>query len=179
MQHLILVVLFVLIIGLLITVTRWPGGLHMTFSQHAATSRQSKIFYALLFLITLPLLMWFFVEWLVPTKNLPIVFLWFATVAVIFQILCTLIPEDGGVRTVIHRTLTGISGIAMLPLVLILVLSPGISTYATATSCAALLLMMILLSVALKNQKDYPYALTLQVGYYVAFFIAILASTYL
>jgi hypothetical protein len=114
MQHLLLLVITLVTVGLIFTVTRWPGGMHMTFSQHAATSRWSKIYYALLFLVTLPLLMWFFVGWFVPDNNLPDTFLWFAGVAVLFQIICTWVPEEGGIKTTVHRTLTGISGIIAL-----------------------------------------------------------------
>lgn len=151
----------------------------MTFSQHAATSRWSKIFYALLFLFTLPMLMLFFMEWFVPTKNLPGTFLWLATIACIFQILCTWIPEEGGRKTVVHRTLTGISGVALLPLVLIIATSSQISLLVKNITWGGLFLMIILLSIALANQKGYRFALLLQVGYYAIFFTIILTTTYL
>src|SRR5882672_4665850 len=103
MQHLGLLTVLLLIVGLTFTVTTWKGGVHLTFSQHVARKRSSKIFYSLLFLITLPILMLFFYAWLVPTKNLPNSFLWFSTIAVLFQIICTWIPEEGGRKTVVHR----------------------------------------------------------------------------
>jgi len=179
MQHLGLLTLALLIIGLWFVVTKWPGGMHMTFSQHAAKNRSSKIFYALLFLITLPLLMLFFSAWLVPEKNLPASFLWFAWVAIAFQIVCTWVPEEGGTKTIVHRILTGISGIALLPLVAIISISPGISTFARTVAIIALLVMTALLGIALRNQKQYKRALLLQIGYYAAFFLAIVAATYL
>ena len=179
MQHLIILVLLLLIAGLTITVTKWKGGLHMTFSQHAATSRQSKIFYALLFLVTLPILMLFFATWFVPVKHLPGAFLWFAAIAVIFQIVCTWFPEEGGRKTVIHRILTGISGVAMLPLVTLIATSPHLATLLKDIAWVSLFAMLLLLFIALNNQKGYRYALLLQVGYYAIFFIVILTTTYL
>jgi hypothetical protein len=178
MQHLILFITLLLTLGLAFTVIRWRGGVHMTFSQHAATNRSSKIFYSLLFLVALPILMLFFSSWLVPNKNLPDIFLWFAWVAVVFQIVCTWVPEDGGMRTVIHRILTGISGIAILPPVAIIATTSNLSVFMHTTSLIALFLMIALLGVALKHQKGYKWALLLQVSYYAIFFLVILAATY-
>ena len=150
----------------------------MTFSQHAATNRFSKIFYSIIFMITLPMLMFFFAYWLVPTKHLPDAFLWFAAIAVLFQIICTWSPETGGRRTVIHRILTAISGFAMLPLMVILGTVTSLSMNIRYASWIGLVVMLILMFLALRNQKGYPYALLLQVGYYTTFFIIILVATY-
>lgn len=150
----------------------------MTFSQHAATSGWSKIFYALIFLVTLPMLMLFFVDWFVPTKNLPSTFLWFAAIACLFQILCTWFPEEGGRKTVIHRILTGISGVSLLPLIAIISTSKNLSITIHNTAWLALLTMLTLLGIALSHQKGYRYALLLQIGYYAVFFIVISITTY-
>lgn len=179
MQHLLALVIIVLILGLTYTVTKWPGGLHMTFSQHVAIARQSAIYYAFLFLATLPLLVWFIGGWLVPQKQLPDAFLWFAYIAVVFQIVCTWFPEVGGWRTTVHRLLTGISGIAMLPLVIILATAPSLSVPVRLSAWAALGFMVFLLAIALSNQKGYKWALLLQIGYYAAFFVVLLLATYL
>jgi len=179
MQQLVLLTIFLLIIGLTFTITKWKGGLHLTFSHHAARNRSSKIFYSLLFLITLPILMWFFVAWFVPTNSLPRTFLWFAAIAVIFQIACTFVPEEGGRKTIIHRILAAISGIALLPLIVIVATSTKLSTTVHNAAWIALLVMVTLLGIALSNQKGYRYALLLQIGYYTVFFTIILMATYL
>jgi len=179
MQHLLVVVIVMLILGLTYVVAKWPGGLHMTFSQHVAVGRQSAIYYAFLFLATLPLLVWFISGWLVPQKQLPDAFLWFAYVAVIFQIACTWFPEVGGWRTTAHRVLTGISGIAMLPLVVMLATASNLSSVVRLAAWAALGFMVFLLSIALIHQKGYRWTLLLQIGYYATFFIVLLIVTYL
>ena len=178
MQHLLILVIALVIIGLTFTVTKWPGGMHMTFSQHAATSRWSKIYYALLFLATLPLLMWFFFDWFVPNRSLPHAFLWFAGVAIVFQIICTWVPEEGGMKTKVHRSLTGISGIALLPLVIMIATAATLSTPVRVTAWIGLATMVVLLMIALRNQKGFRWALPLQAGYYAVFFIILLAATY-
>jgi len=178
MQHLILLVTILLITGLSFIPLRWPGGLHMTFSQHVAAHRWSKVYYVLLFLVTLPLLLWFFAAWFVPERGLPSAFTWFAAVAIIFQIGCTFVPETGGRRTTVHRTLTGISGVAMVPLVVMLAMGEHLSLFARAVAGLALIFMLTLLSIALTHQKGHHKALFLQIGYYTGFFVAILAATY-
>ncbi len=179
MQHLGLLTILILIVGLTFTVTRWKGGLHLTFSQHVATNQWAKIFYSLLFMITLPILGFFFVAWLVPTKHLSSIFLYFASVAILFQIFCTWIPEEGGRKTVAHRILTAISGVALLPLVVIIAISTNLSMITRNTAWIGFLVMIALLGIALSNQKGYRYALLLQIGYYAVFFIIILMATYL
>lgn len=151
----------------------------MTFSQHVIVTRWSKIFYALLFLTTLPALAWFITVWLVPHKHLPEAFLWFACIAVLFQILCTWFPEEGGWKTTLHRVLTGISGIAMLPLVIMLATASDLSLFVRSVAWIALGFMVFLLAIALSHQKEYKWALLLQIGYYAAFFLVMVLATYL
>jgi len=179
MQHLILLIILLLVAGLAYVPRRWPGGLHMTFSQHVARHHWSIVYYIVLFLASLPLLLWFFVAWFVPERGLPDAFIWFAAVAVVFQVACTFVPETGGIKTTIHRILTGISGITMLPLMLLLVTDWHLSTLSRVVAAAALVGMLILLSIALTHQKGYHKALLLQVGYYTGFFVAILTVTYI
>lgn len=179
MQHFGLLTILLLIVGLTFTVTKWKGGLHLTFSQHVAAKRSSQVFYSLLFLLTLPLLLLFFTAWLIPTKHLPNSFLWFAAVAILFQIVCTWFPEEGGKKTIVHRVLTTISGIALLPLMIIIALSTNLSMIVRNAAWIAFAIMIALLGTALNNQKGYRYALLLQIGYYATFFIVILMTTYL
>lgn len=178
MQHLILLVIILLVAGLAYVPLRWPGGLHMTFSQHVAVHHWSRIYYALLLLATLPLLLLFLVAWLVPERSLPSAFIWFATIAVIFQIACTFVPETGGRRTIIHRILTAISGIAMMPLVVMLIADQHLSPLARVVAFGVLILMLTLLFVVLMHRQGYNKALLLQIGYYAGSFVAILAATY-
>ncbi|MGB4768761.1 MAG: hypothetical protein WBP22_05935 [Candidatus Saccharimonas sp.] len=179
MQHLGLLSFLLLVVGLLITALKLPGGLSKTFSQRVANSKIAEVLYSLLFILTLPLLYLFFAEWFVPSLGMPRHFLFFAAVAVIFQIVCTWMPERGGTMTTIHRVLTGISGIALLPMVFIIATTQSTSAYLMIVSWIALIGMLTLLAVALLNQKGFKYALLLQVGYYALFFAVILLVTYI
>lgn len=178
MQHLGLLSFLLLVVGLLITALKLPGGLSKTFSQRVANSKIAEVLYSLLFIVTLPLLYLFFADWFVPSLGMTWHFLFFAAIAVIFQIVCTWVPERGGTMTTVHRTLTGISGIALLPMVFIIATTQSTSAYLMIISWIALIGMLTLLAVALLHQKGFKYALLLQVGYYALFFAVILLVTY-
>jgi len=150
----------------------------MTFSQHVARSRWSIVYYSALFAVSLPVLYLFFTEWFVPTFHLSKWFVLFVTIAIVTQFLCTLFPEVGGWKTVTHRVLTGISGVALLPLVAIIAISPYVSQAGKVLAGLCFVAMAALLIIALRNQSGYRHALLLQVGYYVLFFLAVLFVAY-
>lgn len=178
MQHLALLSFIVLIIGLLVTAVKLPGGLSKTFSQRVANNKITEILYSLLFVAVLPGLYMFFAGWFVPVTNVSQTFLLFAAVAVFFQIICTWVPERGGKMTFIHRILTGLSGISLLPMVLIIATTNSMIYELRFVAWISLVLMIGLLAIALVNQKGFRYALLLQVGYYTLFFAVILLVTY-
>ncbi len=178
MQHLGLLSFTLLAAGLLFTVNKLPGGLNKTFSQRVANNKNAEILYSLLFISTLPILYLFFANWFVPTTDLPKIFLVFACIAAAFQILCTWVPERGGNMTIVHRALTGTSGIALLPLVWLIAVTNSISPGLRFISWVVLVLMLVLLAIALFYQKGISYALLLQVGYYSLFFAIVLLVTY-
>lgn len=136
------------------------------------------MYYSLLFIISLPILYVFFVFWYVPSRSLPYYFIWFITAATMFQIGCTVIPETGKVKTIIHRLLTGISGAALLPAIFIIAIAANLPNITRAVAWLIAFIMTILLCIALANQRGYRWALLLQIGYYGAFFAAILVTTY-
>ncbi|HMI09054.1 MAG TPA: hypothetical protein VK497_01480 [Candidatus Saccharimonadales bacterium] len=177
-QYLGLISFFIVVCGLAFTVWRWPGGAHMTFSQHVARHKSASVYYSLLFAVALPLLYLFFVNWFVPAFKLSDWFVPVMTASVVFQFLCTFVPETGGWKTSVHRILTGISGVLLLPLVIMIITSAGVPAIGKVLAGISLIAMVLLLVVALKNQRGYSYALFLQVGYYVLFFAPILYIAY-
>ncbi|MGB4762146.1 MAG: hypothetical protein WBP12_02180 [Candidatus Saccharimonas sp.] len=178
MQHLVLLSFFLLIVGLVVTAVKLPGGLSKTFSQRVANNKTAEILYALLFITVLPILYLFFTTWFVPVKHVTDLFLWFAAIAVIFQIVCTFVPERGGGMTIVHRVLTGVSGVTLLPMVYIVAITNTLTFEIRLIAWVILGLMVGLFGLALVNQKGFKYALLLQVGYYALFFAIILLATY-
>lgn len=178
MQHLGLYSFLILVLGLTFTLIKKPAGLEVTFSQRVANDKKAELLYSALFIVALSLLLLFFIIWFVPKYNLQSIFLVFAVVAVFFQIACTFFPERGGWLTAIHRVLTGISGVALLPMVVVLATAKSISDGLNYIIWLGLMAMIVLLAIALKNQKGFKYALLLQIGYYALFFAIILLVTY-
>ncbi len=178
MQHIGLFSFILLLLGLTFTAIKLPGGLGKTFSQRVAGNRAAEALYSLLFIVALPLLYVFFALWFVPTYSLPGIFLVFAAVSVLFQVVCTWVPERGGTMTIIHRILTGISGVALLPMMAIIASTQTIPTGLRCVAGTAFAAMLVFLSIALVKQKGFRYALLLQIGYYALFFGVVLSITY-
>lgn len=111
MRHLLLLTIVLLLAGLSFVLYRWPRGAQYSFSQHAAQTKSASIFYALLFLITSPILVLYFGFWFIPTFQAPQILLYVIILVGIFQVACTLAPERGSKRRVLaHRLLAGVSG---------------------------------------------------------------------
>lgn len=67
----------------------------------------------------------------------------------------------------------------MLPLMVMLATASSLTVAVRFSAWVALGFMVFLLAIALSNQKGYKWALLLQIGYYVAFFVVLLLTTYL
>lgn len=178
LKYLGLISFTILAAGLAFAVFHWKGGLHMTFSQHIARQRVSIIYYSVLFALTLPLLSLFLIGWFVPMFQLPAWFTFFVVLSVTTQFLCTLIPEIEGWKTIAHRTLAGVSALSMLPLVMVLATSLDISQVGKVLAGVSLAGMLALLIVAAVGRFKHRYALLLQAGYNILFFVPIFYITY-
>lgn len=174
-----LVAVVVLAAGLLFVVRRWPRGASYTFSQHIALRRLSVIYYAALFFVTMPLLVLFFVKWFVPEFG---VSYWFTVLAIgsaVAQCACTLVPETGGLKSVIHRTLAGISAILLIPALLILSQQAAFSGFDKLALWLGLAVMTAIVAIVAKSGGEHKSFLVLQAGYFAAFFTPILFISYL
>jgi hypothetical protein len=166
----------ILLMGLLFLIKKWPKNIHHTFSQHAATNKASIIYYISLFTITLPLLAIFLFAWLVPTFNIPALFIALISLSLICQYACTLVPEIGaGIKN--PQTLAGISGLLLLPSLVVLLYVPGVDIIDKIITAISLFIMIgIIVRVADRKAK---YILLLQSGYFIAFFTPIMTIAYI
>ena len=176
-KYLGLVSFFILVAGLLFTVLRWKGGLHMTFSQHVARARSSTIYYSVLFAVSLPLLYLFFANWFVPEFKLTGWFTVLVAISVVAQFLCTLVPEVGGWKTTVHRLLTGVSVAMLLPIMYVLAGAPTIPSSGKYLAALCLAGMVGILGFAIFH-KNHKFTLLLQAGYYLLFFLPVLYVAY-
>lgn len=169
---------FILTIGLLLVVRFWSQGLSKTFSQHVATSKKGIVYYTLLFTIVLPLLLVFFIGWFVPTFQLSSWFTVFLVVATTTQYLCTLIPETGGIRSQYHRFLAGLSALALIPVVTMLMTASTVSVFNRTVASVSLLCMVGIIAILVAKRAEHKYFLLLQSLYFAAFFVTVLSMTY-
>lgn len=159
-------------INLAILVFCWPLGTAYSFSEHAAQSKKLSIYYFVIFLISLPCLWIYFTYYFVPILQLPHYLSVVFAGAVVFQLLCTLFPIHK--HRMVHTILAGASALCML-LVMILasILLGGMSQAITITGTVVMACDLLFSVIFLKKFPLIPQAV-----YYLAFFIAIPASTY-
>ena len=163
-----------LVIGLIFLIKKWPdGGIHATFSHHAASTRHASRYYALLFLITLPPIVVWFGLYPMPHLALPRLSLYVMIAAAIFQIVAACIPEKAP-RITIHRSVTAISMIAIL---LTVVLLRQASRDFVIGSALVAMLGTVLYAVALRDRTKYQ--LLLQASFYALFFTAVGIAAFL
>jgi hypothetical protein len=168
-----------LLCGLVFVIMRWPQGKHLTFSQHVAKQKQSIIYYSVLFCITLPLLLLFFVGWFSPTFNLPVWSNIFVIASSATQIACTLIPEVGGWKTKYHRALAGISAICLIPALLFIALTSQINNLSKVLAMLGVIIMLGIIIALIRNGGKHSHFLILQSAYFAVFFIPVLTAAYL
>ncbi len=179
-KYLGLLAFVILIIGLAFLVIRWPQNNHLTFSQHAAKQRSSILYYIGLFSITLPLLLSFFIVWFIPTFDISAWFIVFLIVSSAAQYACTFIPETSGWKVKYHRLLSGISGICLIPLLIILLFTPTITMLDKFFVMGGLATIASVLYVVMSNKKEqYEPSYIHQTIYYLGFFVPILVISYL
>ena len=167
------------IIGLGFLVFRWPQGKHMTFSQHAAAQKVSIFYYIFLIICITPFFVLFFLWWLVPTFSLSSWFSIFVLSSLLFQLLCTLVPELPGWRYITHRYFAFISAFLLMPALAVIVLSSHVSVIARILSLCMILAMFGIMVFFYAVKVKHKYLLLFQFSYFVCFFIAILSTTYL
>ncbi len=177
MKYILAVVCGLLVAGLYAVLRLWPLGVQKSFSQHVAQNKRATMFYALLFIITLPPFVWFDVCWLMPTYMLPTSFGVFVTAACVLQVACTLVPEIDLRRTRIHRALAGFSGLFLLPaewlVFTALPSSNGVRFYFIA---GIVLQLLVLLLTARRPERVMTWPL--QSAYYAGFFLPLVVLTY-
>lgn len=160
--------LIVLLLGLVYLVKRWQdGGVHATFSHHAASTENASRYYVLLFLVTLPFIMIWFVVWLAPQIRLNSASVAMMLVAVVAQIWAATVPERSLTisrhRAITSLSIAGIIGVTSMVL------------YASRSWLVGfcLVCMLIILGYAASRGDRSRYPLLLQAGFYTMFFMAL------
>src|SRR3989344_1095390 len=178
LKNLIAIATILLICGLYFLTKRWPISIDTTFSQHAATNRQSYVYYIVLFVVTLPLLVIFFGHWFVPTFHVSKMFLLLFFTSCVTQILCTLFPEKGRWR-IPHQILAGVSAILLVLCMSMLSTAIAIPLVFQLIFIVGLICMLTIIVITALQGAKLKRKMIFQIVYYVAFFIPVLAITYI
>lgn len=175
-RHFILAAMILLIVGLIFLVICWPQNHSKTFSQHAAAHNTSTVYYILLFTAVIPLLSVFFFGWFIQNLQLHGIFVVLIAISLVGQYLCTLVPEKGrGILA--HRTLAGISAVALLPALGMIAVNPTIGAVRNMAAYAGLAVMAaVTVLTFFKRTRSHAYAL--QSIYFLGFFIPIVIVVY-
>jgi len=164
--------------GLLYMIKKWPGNKTMSFSAHAASTRTGIVYYWLVFTAHLVLFYLFVSKWFVPTLQLPHVFTIITLVAVLGEFIALCIPTTGGLKTKLHDLSSYVMLILLVPLSLLIFLSPHVSLIARTAALLSVCYMVIvwyLFAVAKTAKKHF---LLYQTSYAMSFQLAVLLAVY-
>jgi hypothetical protein len=169
---------FMLFLGLIFVVIKWPKGLSSTFSQHVAQSKVSIVYYQFLFLIALPVLLLYVLKWLEPTFDLGILFSLMIILSAVFQVGCTFIPETGGTKTKVHRTLAFASADLLIPVMIIMALNSNLGLFARCVCATSAIIMTLIALVLVPTKGRHDKVLIFQAIFYAVFFGGLLAPAF-
>ena len=88
----------------------------MTFSEHAAQTRGSIVYYLVTYSIHLLAFYVFIVNWFVPAFRLPTIFTVVTVVAVLGELVALLVPTTGGRKTMVHDAASFLMLALLVPL---------------------------------------------------------------
>jgi len=175
-----LYVFLILVLGLIFVLYKWPADKHLTFSQRVALQRQSIICYAILFILTLPPLLLFFIGWFVPNFYISSWFAILITISSVTQLLATLIPETRGWKVTVHRFIAGFSAVILVPTLAILLTASTLSLVKQFVVLIGILIMSSVIARLMVTQKEVlAPSFIHQSIYYAGFFVPILVISYL
>jgi hypothetical protein len=159
--------------------SKWRGSNDMSISQHAATSRQASVLFAVVMSGGGLLFYYWTLKWLVPRLDLGLWFSFLITLAFIGQFVAGLVADVVGHRRRIHRIAAYAMAYLFLPLSVLLINASNISGPARIIGILCLIYMigsLLLINLVPATRKHY---LIYQASYIVAFQLQILSAAYL
>lgn len=152
----------------------------MTFSQHAAQSKTALRYYLGLFVVTVPMLYLFMIWWLGRQLETGPVYTILVTICSLSLLFVAIVPEvEGSKNESIHRFAAFLMSALMLPIILTIFLSEGVSGAGRVMSVIAAAYMVFSIFYLSKHQRRHEKILWIQASYVAVFHLTILAATYL
>lgn len=166
-------------LSLVILVTKWPRDNSISFSRHAARSKQPYLMMAFSESFTVPAFILFCWFWFIPTFSLSVIF----TIGVISSGMGFLIgawlPDTVGLKHIIHQIVAYGAATLFIPCAAILALSSHISTAGRVLSGASTIYMATMIAAFFLYPKAKDHHLIFQTIYIVCFHMSILLAVYI
>lgn len=159
-------------IALLLFTQEVQQGDSTSHSQNAFTMT------ALLESVALTLFALFTVKWMAPTFNLPTVFSVFCTAIAVCMLIAAWFPVTGP-QAKLHDFMAHAAALLCIPVVLILVFAPNISSVATFVNSVVLMWLVGITLLFIKSKTVRTHRLYFQSIYIFIFDIALLSAVYL
>jgi hypothetical protein len=156
----------------------WKGDLDKTFSQNAARSKTTIVYYAVMWLICLPPFAWFLLFPFYEALQLNMMFRVFGVIAATGMLIAALIPETTGWKVFVHRYSAFLMAWCFVPLSLLISLSSVVSGFAKVVSFSAAAFMLLSALYMYRRKAVHPKLLILQGVYIAAFQISVIIAYY-
>lgn len=164
-------------ICLLFLLWKWPGNRSMTYSAHAAATKQGIVYYFVIFSFHLFLLYLFITKWFVPTFRLPHIYSTILTIAIIGQLIALIVPTTGGRMTTFHDITAYSMHILLMPLSLFIVFSGSFTPIARIIAMLTAI-YMVAVWVVFALKKLTSQRLLMQTIYGLSFHATLLIATF-
>jgi hypothetical protein len=174
-----LLAIIISFIGLFILVKKWPGKPTMTFSQHAAQYRASRLFFAALWLVNTPLFFWFLVLWFPGEFGMPPVFTATAFLMCVGILVAGLVPETTGWKVKVHRFAAFGMATLMAPILGMIAVYGDVPIHIRLIVGVATIYLVYEILILVKNKGQHPNMLVHQCLYIAVYHTAILSATFL
>lgn len=180
MQHILLANTVFLAVCLWVLTTKWPTAAPSTstFSEHAATNRASVAWYCFMFAATHLCIVLFMSLWFIPTFSLPPPLIFPVALIFILQTACTLVPYRPGTRQHTVHLALALSGAAMIPASLIMMLTLPSTLSVTHDIALILALGVLALTILWSLIVQKRIVKIAQLIYYLCFFVPLLFIVY-
>ena len=165
-------------IGLIFLIWRWKGDSSMTFSQHAARYRSSRIYYLVLWAICLPPFTWFLIWWFVPTFHMHWFFTACAWLSSVGLGIAAIIPETVNWKVTVHRLAAFGMAYGMFPMTIMIGLNKNVGLAARIFALGSASLMLAIILFLNHHKRHHSKMLWIQASYVAIFHLSILAATY-
>jgi hypothetical protein len=150
-----------------------------SISMHIADSKKTIAMLAVFAPIAMTLLMIFAVKWVAPLLGLSTTFIVLNVLADACFILAAWVPSTKGRKAKLHDLFSYGASLLLIPITLLLAMSPNASTVSRAISSVTLVAMLGILGTMLRHKRILSSYLHYQILYFLAFDISLLAAGYI